>query len=78
MSQPARPGQPNPHVERSGTLIETDEEVRQAISGLKGQGQPGEPAHCYNPSRHADAQQRALGDPFSTHGPPAGRRADRV
>jgi hypothetical protein len=27
-------------VERSGTLIETDEEVRQAISGLKGQGQP--------------------------------------
>jgi len=40
MSQPSRPGQPNPHVERSGTLIETDEEVRQAISGLKGQGQP--------------------------------------
>jgi len=26
-------------VERSGTLIETDEEVRQAIAGLKGQGQ---------------------------------------
>ncbi|MGA7500921.1 MAG: FHA domain-containing protein [Isosphaeraceae bacterium] len=40
MSQPSRPGQPNPHVERSGTVIETDEEVRQAISGLKGQGQP--------------------------------------
>src|SRR5271166_6282289 len=40
MSQPSRPGQPNPHVERSGTLIETDDEVRQAISGLKGQGQP--------------------------------------
>ena len=40
MSQPSRPGQPNPYVERSGTLIETDEEVRQAISGLKGQGQP--------------------------------------
>ena len=36
MSQPSRPGQPNPHVEGSGTLIETDEEVRQAISGLKG------------------------------------------
>jgi pSer/pThr/pTyr-binding forkhead associated (FHA) protein len=33
--QPAR-FQP---VERSGTLIETDEEVRQAISGLKGPGQ---------------------------------------
>src|SRR5271165_6711266 len=40
MSQPSRPGQPNPHVERSGTLIETDEEVRQAISDLKGQSQP--------------------------------------
>lgn len=40
MSQPARPGPPNPHGERSGTLIETDEEIRQAISGLKSQGQP--------------------------------------
>jgi hypothetical protein len=38
MSQPARPGQPNPNVERSGTLIETEEDVRQALlSGLKGQ-----------------------------------------
>ena len=40
MPQPPRPGQPNPHspVERIGTLIETEEEVRQAIlSGLKGQ-----------------------------------------
>jgi pSer/pThr/pTyr-binding forkhead associated (FHA) protein len=39
MSQPSRPGQPRIPVERSGTLIETDEEVRQAISGLKGQVQ---------------------------------------
>ncbi len=40
MSQPTRPGQPPPHVERSGTLIESDEEVRQAIlTGLKGQQQ---------------------------------------
>ncbi len=47
MSQPARPGQPNPHVERSGTLIETDEEVRQAIlTGLKG-GQ----GSCFNSKR---------------------------
>jgi len=30
-------------VEGSGTLIETDEEIRQAISGLKGQGQPESP-----------------------------------
>ena len=38
MSQPPRPGQPNPNVDRSGTLIETEEEVRQALlSGLKGQ-----------------------------------------
>src|SRR5262249_35527640 len=38
MSQPPRPGQPNPNVERSGTLIETEEDVRQALlTGLKGQ-----------------------------------------
>jgi pSer/pThr/pTyr-binding forkhead associated (FHA) protein len=49
MSQPARPGQPNPHVERSGTLIETDEEVRQAISGLKGQGQAESPPTATSP-----------------------------
>jgi pSer/pThr/pTyr-binding forkhead associated (FHA) protein len=40
MSQPARPGQPEIPVNRSGTLIETEDEVRQAIlSGLKGQQQ---------------------------------------
>jgi hypothetical protein len=39
MSQFPRPGQPNPNVDRSGTLIETEEDVRQALlSGLKGQG----------------------------------------
>ena len=38
MSQPPRPGQPSPNVDRSGTLIETEEDVRQALlSGLKGQ-----------------------------------------
>jgi FHA domain len=37
MSQLPRPGQPNPHVERSGTLIETEDDVRQAmLAGLKG------------------------------------------
>jgi pSer/pThr/pTyr-binding forkhead associated (FHA) protein len=35
-------------VERSGTLIETDEEVRQAISGLKGQGQAESPPAAIN------------------------------
>jgi len=35
-------------VERSGTLIETDEEVRQAISGLKGQGQAESPPAAVN------------------------------
>jgi FHA domain len=37
MSQPPKPGQPNPNVERSGTLIETEDDVRQALqSGHKG------------------------------------------
>ena len=40
MTQPSRPGQPNRSVERSSTLIETEEEIREAIlSGLKGQQQ---------------------------------------
>src|SRR5271166_4792645 len=44
MPQPPRPGQPHAPVERIGTLIETDEEVRQAIlSGLKGQQQQAAP-----------------------------------
>ncbi len=38
MSQPPKPGQPNPPVDRSGTLLETEEEVRQALlPGQKGQ-----------------------------------------
>jgi pSer/pThr/pTyr-binding forkhead associated (FHA) protein len=38
MSQPKRPGPPASSEERSGTLIETDEDVRRALlSGLKGQ-----------------------------------------
>jgi pSer/pThr/pTyr-binding forkhead associated (FHA) protein len=37
MAQPTGPGQPNPNVDRSGTMIETEEDVRQALlSGLKG------------------------------------------
>jgi FHA domain len=40
MPLPPRPGPLNAPVERTGTLIETEEEVRQAIlSGLKGQQQ---------------------------------------
>jgi hypothetical protein len=40
MSQQPQPGQPNPPMEHSGTLIETEDEIRQALlSGLKG-GQP--------------------------------------
>jgi hypothetical protein len=36
MSQPLRPGQPKTPVERSGTVIETDEDIRQAVlSGHK-------------------------------------------
>jgi hypothetical protein len=38
MSDSIRPGQPSTLVERSGTLVETEEDVREAIrSGLKGQ-----------------------------------------
>jgi hypothetical protein len=38
MSQPPRPGQPNPSKERFGTLIETEEDIRQALlSGFKWQ-----------------------------------------
>jgi len=37
MSQPPEPDQANPRVERSGTLIETDDDIRQALlSGHKG------------------------------------------
>ena len=50
MSQPLRPGQPNPNVERSGTLIETHEEVRQAISGLKVQRQGESPLATISPA----------------------------
>jgi hypothetical protein len=31
MSQPPRPGQPNPHVGCSGTLLEAKEDIRQAL-----------------------------------------------
>jgi FHA domain len=37
LSQPPKPSQPNPAVERSGTVIETEDDVRQALlSGGKG------------------------------------------
>ncbi len=57
MPEPRRPGQPITPVERTGTVIETEEEVRQAIvSGLKGQQQavpfehPGAPLGQPSPS----------------------------
>jgi hypothetical protein len=44
MSRPPEPGQGNAQVERSGTLIETDDEIRQALlSGHTGR-QPSPPA----------------------------------
>jgi len=50
MSQPPKPGQPNPQVERSGTLIETEDDVRQALlSGRKGR-QPGPPVAVEPPA----------------------------
>jgi pSer/pThr/pTyr-binding forkhead associated (FHA) protein len=43
MSQPPKPGQPNPSFDGSGTLLESEEDVREALlSGLK--AQPAAPA----------------------------------
>ncbi len=56
MPGPPDPNRPHPHGERSGTLIETDEDVRQAlISGLKGQavGLPAEPVPSPSPPSFA-------------------------
>lgn len=50
MPQPPRPGEPDPPVEPSGTLIESEEEVRQAIvSGLKERWQAVPAAHPLSP-----------------------------
>jgi pSer/pThr/pTyr-binding forkhead associated (FHA) protein len=56
MIQPGRPGQASPAIDRSGTLLETDEDIRQALlSGLKGQQQnvPVEPRPSPNTGRPA-------------------------
>jgi hypothetical protein len=56
MARPSTPGQPNPAVERSGTVLETDEDIRQALlSGLKGQQQnvPVDPRPSPNTGRPA-------------------------
>ena len=46
MSQPQRPCQPSPPLERFGTVIETEDDVRQALqSGLKGRS-PGPAVHA--------------------------------
>src|SRR5262249_52526558 len=40
MTQQPASGRPNPPIERSGTVLETEEDIRQALlSGLKGQQQ---------------------------------------
>jgi hypothetical protein len=53
MSQPQKPSQPNLSVEHSGTLLETDGDIRQALlAGIKGSPPPaGErPAVPYRPT----------------------------
>jgi hypothetical protein len=51
MAQPSGPGQPNFPVDRSQTVIETDEDIRQALlSGLK----PAQPAVAPEPARPAE------------------------
>jgi hypothetical protein len=38
MSQPTSQGRPASPIERTGTVLETDEDIRQALlSGMKGQ-----------------------------------------
>src|SRR4051794_3574998 len=56
MAQTPSPGRPTPAVERSGTVLETDEDIRQALlAGLKGQQQdvPVEPKPSSNTGRSA-------------------------
>jgi hypothetical protein len=62
MAHPIGPGQPSDPPERSGTVLETDDDIRQALlSGLKGQRQnvpvepkpspgAGRPASPYRPT----------------------------
>jgi hypothetical protein len=65
MAQPSGPGQPNPYVERSQTVLETDEDIRQALlSGLKAQPPPG----VVSPPRAAEP-------PAPVPAPPVGRGA---
>jgi hypothetical protein len=54
MTQQPGSGRPTPPVERSGTVLETDEDIRQALlSGPKGQQQnvPAEPKAAYPPAQ---------------------------
>src|SRR4051794_40080268 len=69
MPQPPDPGQPRPPVERPGTLIETDEDIRQALlSRLKGQAQaPAQPA----PPVPTDPAAQATGKGASAYRPTA-------
>ena len=59
MPQPPEPSEPNPQVERSGTLIETDDDIRQAfLSGQ--QGTPARPTgSCRTPCASSGAANRA-------------------
>ncbi len=69
----AQPGRPQP-VERSGTVIETDEDIRQAfLSGQKGR-QPGQPVVVDPPAPIPVAPSRRRRAPLSPFDLRSGRR----
>ena len=67
MSQPTKHEQPSPPIERSGTVIETDDDIRQALlSGHKGR-RPGPPVAVEPPApmpRHRRPARRVSAVPF--------------
>jgi hypothetical protein len=76
MSQPLRRGRPKPIVELSGTLIDTEQEARQArLSGLKRQppiptSMPAAPQHSAPTTTPAAASQPGATGSASVYRPP--------
>jgi hypothetical protein len=84
MAQPPNSGHEEQPVERSGTVVETDDDIRQALlSGLKGQQQdvPVEPKLSYPPTPNAGRPAspfRPTIRRFDVDGEPAGRVAESL
>ncbi len=79
MTQPSQPGQPDPSAERSGTIVETDEEIRQAMLG-RPSSQPAVPAsspHAASPLRPANEVPRPVASTAPAGTPSAKEQAAR-